>query len=263
MNPIQPAPVRTITDSTVPVKKLSSEDNQLTEAKRQEEEAKYAAFNQFLNQDNYMTEAEFSKYIPLFSKENRNKIMSPEGFKQNSELVKTITELSQELYRTINVQRPLHITDNSGNILYSLPPMMRKLTLPRNREAFRNNIQAFVHHSEQSGENIISHNQAAYLSTVLSEEVKAAQQEPESTSKQDEVMYTYMADRFNIQKLIEKGTPIPENILLKYFPEYKDSPELERMVQGTVTQVNAVQKQTHHTQVNDSIDDWDDDDLFN
>lgn len=279
MNPMKPTIPRTLGQSlnvTHPNQAAHSDRplrdliDDATYKRFKEEEAFYHKVAEFLNKDNYMTETEFSKYIPLYQKSVLNEIINGDvrELDENSDIVKMITELSTELWQKINPQRPIHITNDEGKVVATLPPLMRKLTLPKNYDSafFGDDILAFnILGTDDS--NVTNNNKARELSAIIAEKIKVAQFDQRSTRAQDTADYTYMADRFNLQKLMERGQPIPKDILLKYFPELANSPDLDRFVNGTSdgNTANAAsstsQPDTHKT--SQTVDDgWDDDDLF-
>ena len=86
----------------------------------------YGNFKTNVDVDTRITASEFAKYELLYSSEARKEILDGTA---SSELIQTIMELSDEFYRRVNTQRPIHIVDDvtGRDICPPLPPIFNSL----------------------------------------------------------------------------------------------------------------------------------------
>lgn len=83
-------------------------------------------FNVYADKDNYISEQEFQKFIPLFSHELGEKVANRTVTREELDL---ITTLSEEFYRNYNIQKPTHVVDRAGNdVMPPIPPFLRRLS---------------------------------------------------------------------------------------------------------------------------------------
>ena len=81
----------------------------------------YENYKEFADKPVVMTISEFRRYEPLFSRKVQQQLLHdqlPEGEAER------IRELSQEWGIRINLRKPVHITDDNGNPLFTLPPAL-------------------------------------------------------------------------------------------------------------------------------------------
>ena len=93
------------------VQKAASEFAQNMDPAKTREANIDTMYNDFMNnaeKDTYMTLSEFKKYEPLYSLDTRRRMQSNEATEEERQFV---VNLSEEFYRRINTQRPLHIVD--------------------------------------------------------------------------------------------------------------------------------------------------------
>ena len=104
----------------------------------------YDIFKKEVDIDTVMTRSEFTKYEPLYSKSTM-----PEGRSMTVAEVASLAELSQEFYRRVNPQRPIHIVDDySGEEAFTLPPIYTKLRPLSGDQAGIMDIYSNVHDSK-------------------------------------------------------------------------------------------------------------------
>ena len=118
-----------------------------------------AMYNDFITnaeKDTYIKSSEFKKFEVLYSDNTRKRLASTEATEEERAAV---VELSEEFYRRVNTQRPIHVIDDYNDTeLFVLPPIFRRLntlTTPAQAEA----TQIFASTFEVSDNN----NPTAYL----------------------------------------------------------------------------------------------------
>lgn len=93
------------------------------EDRKQEVERIYDAFTKQMDKPTVLTESDFLRYAPLYSKENRRKIM------ENTISIDDMNELSElsvEFYLSVNLNKPLYVVadDDHSKIVAELPPVL-------------------------------------------------------------------------------------------------------------------------------------------
>lgn len=96
-----------------------------THRREREVDEIYANFMAGVSHQNVMRASEFKKYEILFSSELRKRYLNHE---MSADEISNITDLSQEFYRKINTQAPLHIVDDTGReVCPPIPPIFRHI----------------------------------------------------------------------------------------------------------------------------------------
>lgn len=118
------------------VQKAASEFAQNMDPAKTREANIDTMYNDFMNnaeKDTYMTLSEFKKYEPLYSLDTRKRMQSNEATEEERQF---IVNLSEEFYRRINTQRPLHIVDDytGKEVCPPLPPIFRRLNNLSNQQ---------------------------------------------------------------------------------------------------------------------------------
>lgn len=83
-------------------------------------------FQHNMNADTRLTVSQFSRYELLYSRDAQKQVIDGTA---SSELLEQINTLSEEFYRLVNVQKPIHIVDdNTGEeVCPPLPPIFNSL----------------------------------------------------------------------------------------------------------------------------------------
>ena len=84
-----------------------------------------------MNRDNVITDVEFSRYEKLY---NREQVAAIYSVAENTVEKEELEALAEEFAHRFNQYKPIYVTNSAGEILFSLPPLYRRL------DHFDNNI---------------------------------------------------------------------------------------------------------------------------
>jgi hypothetical protein len=125
----------------------------------------YKVFKEEIDIDTVITRSEFSKYEVLFSKEALQDCVAR---KMSMDETNDLRELSQEYYRRVNPQRPVHVVDDySKEELFALPPIYTRLRPLEGEHAGIIDIYNGVYDSKRDGGGVIMEMKKQEVDNVL------------------------------------------------------------------------------------------------
>lgn len=163
-------------------------------------------YNDFMNnaeKDTVMTLSEFKRYEVLYSQATRERMTSSQATEEERQ---RIVALSEEFYRRINTQRPLHVVDDytGREVFPPLPPIFRRLNnLSTAEDADITEIFARVSEQDETSNPMAYARKQAATDNLYRQFV--SKQSPEELDK-DIVNFDSMARKFHEEYLHDSPT---------------------------------------------------------